>query len=64
VNRFKQLPFNEFVSKLADATDSKLQGISEFLEMPEEECNEIMDIICKQTHLMVAMTYSEMKKEM
>ena len=65
INKFKNLDGHEFVSRLAESVSSNWDcGYQDMIKNFEEsEINDIMECIRSKTHLMVAIAYSERKKD-
>ena len=65
INRYKDLDSHEFVSKLAESVGtSNLCGYQDMIKtLDEDELNNIMEIIRKETKLIVTFVYSERKKD-
>lgn len=64
INRFKHLNAHEFVSKLAEAVGTNHNSVYQQMikEISEEDLDEIMTTIRKETHLLVSIVYSERSK--
>jgi hypothetical protein len=65
INRFKRLDPNEFVSKLAESVGtSNTCGYHDMVTaLSDDQLSDIMDVIRKETHLLVSIVYSERKKD-
>lgn len=64
INRFKNLDSHEFVSRLAEAVNSNWDcGYQDMIKnLEDSELNNVMECIRAKTHLIVALTYSERRK--
>jgi hypothetical protein len=58
INRFKNLPMHEFVSRLCDSVGSPTIATYAVSELSTEDEEEVMENIRSKTNLMVSMTYT------
>lgn len=65
INRYKNLNAHEFVSCLSESVGTKhITGYQNMIkELSEDDLQEIMNCIRKETHLLVSIVYSERKKD-
>ena len=65
INRYKNLNAHEFISNLTEAIGTNhISGYQNMVqELSENDLQEIMNCIRKETHLLVSIVYSERKKD-
>lgn len=63
VNRFRDLEFNEFVSRLCGSVDADVDvNLDIVKELTEQESKDIMEEIRKKSDLLLALSYSEIRE--